>query len=559
MQSADAILARDARMKSDKASYDSLCQEVAELMLPRQADFLGATGNGFFPQTRERSRNIFDDTATQSLDHGVTVFEGEVIPPGSQWQVLQPRDDSLMKSQRVRLWYELKTNQLFALRNSADSGWGNQTHESVASLLAFGTQATWSELRRDPSGKPLGIGYQSRHVGEIRIAENAWGFVDTVHREFTLTHRQAYQKWREQSPPCVLKAITEPGQKRIDDRSAYLHVLEPNKDYEPGRIDSAGMLVSSCYVSVADKMVFDTGGFRSMPLIVSRYEKSPTEIYGRGPAFNVLPSVRACQEMSADLITAIEFMARPSLGAHDDIMDQVLNYSPGGVTYGAIDDRGNAMIKRLFDNPEIGPALQLLQETRGAIQRAFFEDLYSIRQEQKTHVTAADTMDRMQQRGLMLAPLQRQETEWFTPMAARELDLMEQMGLVDDMPPEVKEAGGLYQVSYQNPLSRARMADGASGFYQMLNAVAPLMNLDQTNIAVFERIYPFAKVLAFLGKVHAVPAICESTDAEKAAFDEKVAIAGNKSDVLETGDRAANIAKTLAEASAAGGRQQVGA
>lgn len=559
-QSVDTILARDGRMKAEKGSYDSLCQEVAELMLPRQADFLGST-SALFPQTRDRNRNIFDETATQSLDHGVAVFEGEVIPPGAQWQVLEPRDDALMKNQRVRLWFELKTQQLFALRNAADSGWSSQTHESAASLLAFGQQSMWAELRRDPRGTPIGIGYASEHIGQIRIQENAWGFVDTIHREFAYTHRQAYQRWGDKAPECVQKAVRDAqgggaAAARLDDRSMYLHVLEPNSDYDPGRIDAGGKRFTSCYVGLADRAVFDEGGFRSLPRIVSRYEKSPTETNGRGPAFNILPAVRACQEMMADLITAIEFMARPALGTHDDLMDQILNYVPGGVTYGAIGDRGNMLIQRLFDNPEIGPALQLLQETRSAIKRAFFEDLYSIREEQKTHVTAADVMDRMQQRGVLLAPLQRQETEWFTPLAAREFDLMEQMGLLDDMPPEVAEAGGLYQVKYENPLSRARKAEGAAGFYQMLQGVTPLMQMDpQNTVAAFFRSYPFDKTLAGLAAVHAVPVAWESTDAEKQAFDIKVAQQTQQENLLDTGDRAANIAKNLAQAGAAGAPQ----
>jgi hypothetical protein len=138
--------------------------------------------------------------------------------------------------------------------------------------------------------------------------------------------------------------------------------------------------------------VFDVGGFRKRPLTCSRYEKSPMEDYGRSPAINVLPAVRAAQEIKRDLVTAIEFMARPALGAHDDMLDQLIMFSPGGISYGAIDDRGNALIKRLWDDPDIQPGLQLLADTQAVIKRAFFEDLYIVRQELKSHigVRAAD-------------------------------------------------------------------------------------------------------------------------------------------------------------------------
>jgi hypothetical protein len=88
------------------------------------------------------------------------------------------------------------------------------------------------------------------------------------------------------------------------------------------------------------------------------------EDYGRSPAINVLPAVRAAQQIKGDLVTAIEFMARPALGAHDDLLDELIMYSPGGISYGAIDDRGNALIKQLWDDPDISAGLQLLQKRR---------------------------------------------------------------------------------------------------------------------------------------------------------------------------------------------------
>jgi hypothetical protein len=554
---AEAILARDGRMKSEKSAYDAECQEIGELMLPRQADFNGTAsafgmGSG---DRRNRTKRIFDETALQSLDHFVTVFESEVIPPGAQWQEITPRDENLVKSQAARLWFEKVRDRLFALRNDPGSGWASQTHESIASLGAFGTQGMWVDIRRDVRGVPVGLSYNSRHIGELRYAENSQGFVDTIHREFSFSHRQAVQQWGDRVPECVKKAVRD--QRNMDDRAMYLHVIAPNSDYDPGRIDAAAMLYGSCYIALDGKEVFDTGGYRSKPMTVSRYEKSPNDIHGRGPAANVLPAVRACQEMMADLVTAINFMARPALGTHDDMLDQVLNYSPGGITYGALNDRGNMLIQRLFEDPDIASALNLLGMTRDKIQRAFFEDLYTIRQEQKTHVSATDTMDKMEQRGQLLAPLARQETEWFTPMTARELDLMGQLGWLNDMPPEVAEAGGLYSLRYDNPLARARQAGAAAGWYQMLDGLSPMMQADpQNTVAELFRAYPFVKVMTGLARIHGVPASWESTDAEKEQVDEQRQAAVEKASFLEVGQAAAGIAKDLSSAQGAGGMMQ---
>ncbi|HEV2746422.1 MAG TPA: portal protein [Allosphingosinicella sp.] len=541
-------LRRQARMESERSNFEALWHEIGQLILPRQADFLGSTS---FSQGARRTEHIYDETAMMALDHGCAVFEGEVIPAGAQWQIIMGLDPELMKNQRARLWFELKTSQLFQLRNSAYSGFGNQTHESVASLLAFGLQGMAPALIRDGRGVPVGIGYRSEHIGQLYIQENYRGEIDIVHRKFTLTNRQALQQWDDKAPECARKGERDG---RLDDANGYIHVLRPNPAFDPARIDAAGKQIASYYIAVADRQAFDQGGYRSMPTIVSRYEKSPTETYGRSPAINVLPSIKATQAMMRDLVTAIEFMAGPALLAHSDMQDEMLFYAPRSVSYGGLDDRGNPTVRRMFEDPDISAAMKLLEDTRGVIKRAFFEDLYTVRQDLKSHITAFEMMDRAQQRGLLLAPLQRQETEWLTPMAHRELDLMNEIGLLDDMPPEVAEAGGLYQTIYENPLARARKAEGAAGFYNMLNGLSALMQLDPVNtVPEFFRRYPFGKVVAGLGQLHAVPVAWEaSEDEQKAAAAEARALA-DKAKLIEVGTAAAGIAKDIAAAAAAGG------
>ncbi|WP_414902469.1 portal protein [Sphingomonas flavalba] len=541
---ADDLLRRQGVMETARANFEGLWQEVAQLLLPRQAEFLGSD----FAATQglRRTERIFDETAMLSLDHGVAVFEGEVIPQGGLWQRLMARDEALLRNQRVRLWFEQLTDRLFALRNSPYSGFANQTHESVASLLAFGVQGMWVDSLRQPgTGRAVGLSYRSEHIGQIFIQENYRGEVDIVHRRFHLTHRQALQKWPDNPPACAAKAQRDG--KRLDDTACYIHVLQPNPRHDPDRIDARAMRIHSAYLSVSDRQVFDEGGYRRMPLIVSRYEKSPTEQYGRSPAINVLPAVKACQAMQRDLVTAIEFMARPALGVSSDMQDEMLFYAPGGISYGAIDERGQRMIQRLWDDPDLSMALRLQETTRAIIQRAFFEDLYTIRQEVKSHVSATEIMQREQEKGILLAPLKRQEHEWFTPMADRELDLMAEMGMLDDMPPELIEAGGLFETVYENPLARARKAEQAGGFYQLLQGFAPIMQADQSGGALKALLtkYPPERVLDGLGKIHGVPASWEASEDEIAAAQAADAEAAQTAQILELGDRASVIARNL--------------
>lgn len=550
---ADEILRTQAQMETERSAYEGEWRDVAALLLPRETQLLSGTSHAGLMAGRPDNARIFDETARQSLQHGCEVFEGEVIPQGGVWQKFKARDTELMKIRRVALWYEALGTRLFALRNSPYSGFALQTHQSVKSLLGFGNQGMWVDKLKDARGLPVGLSYRSEHVGQLYVRENAEGVVNRVHRKFSLTAQQASDKWRDKAPECVRKAMTG-STPRPNDSHEYLHVLMPNPAYDPDRIDAAGKKVAACYVSISDKAVFDEGGYRTMRLTYSRYEKVQTQPYGSGPFMDVLPSVRACQAMMRDLITAIEFMAKPALGAHDDMLDQILMYSPGGVTYGAIDSRGQRLIQQLWENPDIAPALQLLKDTREVIKRAGFEDLYIARQDLKSHISAAEQILRDQQKGMLLGPFKRQEMEWFTPQGDVELDLMAEMGMLDDMPPEVAEAGGLFQTDYDNPLSRARDAGEAGGFYQMLSGVTPLMQLDPTGaVPEFFKVYPFPRIVENLGRVHGVPVAWSATEDEREASGNEARALADKASLLEVSERSAAIVKDLATAGAAGG------
>jgi hypothetical protein len=544
----EQVLRDHAKMKADRSGVEGEWRDVSDLVEPAMRDSFDSAAMAGFASNRPRTERIYDETAILALGDGCSVFEGEVMPDGSVWQQLKPRDEVLLRRKSVALWYEQLTGKLHALRSSAASGWAIASHRSVKNLLAYGMQSTWPEIMRDcATGRATGISYCSDKIGQLYVRDGHAEQVETTHREFTLTHREALGKWKDNPPECALKAQRDQGGKNLDASATYVHVMTPNPRYEPDRIDWQGKPWASAYLSVSDKAVFDFGGYRTRRQVVSRLDKALGP-YGRGRIMDVLPAIRAAQAMMRDLVTIIEFIAKPALGASDDMMDQILMYSPGGVTYGAIDPRGNAMIKRLWDDPDIGPALELLREVRGLIGRACFQDLYMIRDEVKSHVSAFERMTRDQQKGIMLAPLKRQETEWFTPLAAVELDLMAEMGMLDDMPREVAEAGGLYQIVYDNPLNRSRKAAAAAGFYGMLDGLGVLFQLNPEAVQEFFRKYPFARVLDGLGDIHGVPVSWEATEEEMAAAQEEINALATEAKFLEVAERASVVSKNLAGA-----------
>lgn len=517
MFDAKEAIAAQSRMELARAPFDRQWQEAAELCLPRQADFpIGGTRQ----QGADRANQIFDERAQQAADDGGSVFMGWVMPNGQMWQGMTPPDPELMRYQHVRAWYERKSHRLHALRANARSGWTQQTGESVASLMVFGNQAMEVDKLRDPvTRRTLGPRYRSEHIGRVYIEQDWQGLPSRKHVKLTLTAAQALARFGlealERAPQVISKATGTDKDKAQP--FEFLRTITPNGAIDINRLDWRGKAWLNGFISLADKEYVEQGGYRSSPLTYSRFRQSPTEDYGRGPGTDVLPAIKAAQAIMIDLMVAAEMGLRPPLGAPDDASDMLINYSAAEVTYGAVDRRGNQLIKTLFEVGDSQGALAVQTIVHGVIDRAFFRHLLLVNQDMKSHVTDGQLYERLQEKGILLSPLARQETEWFTPMLDAEIDVMADMSEFDDMPGEVREAGGLFGTNYDNPLNRALKAQEAGGYYRALDKVVTVAQYDPSALETFLDEYPIDKAIRGIAQIEGIPASWAATEAEKRA------------------------------------------
>ena len=507
-------LAAQSRMENDRRRFERAWQDAAELCLPRQADF----DNRYRIQGEDRSNVIFDEYAQQAADDGVSVFEGMVMPRGQLWQLMTPPDDELAKLQHVAAWYEAKSRRLHKLRAAARSGFVQESNESAASLLVFGNQAMEVEHLIDPVlGRPVGLRYRSEHLGRVYWDEDWQGLPSRRHVKFTMTAANALSRFGQRlldRAPNVARAATGTDADKAKSFE-FIRVIAPNERLDPRRMDARGKPWLHGILSVADKSFVEDGGYRSCPITISRFRKSPTEAYGRGPGTEVLPSIKAAQAIMLDLMVGAELGLRPAVGAPDDATDMLINYAAGDVTYGAIDHQGRKLIQTLFEVGDMQGALAVQEMVHKIIDRAFFRHLLALSQDLKSHVTDGQLYERTQEKGILLSPMARQESEWFTPMLEREQDLMAQMGEFDDMPMEVREAGGLRLVEYDNPLNRALKADGVGAYFGVLSDIAGVAQYRPQAFDEFFAEYPFQQALREIGVARGIPPSLRATDAQR--------------------------------------------
>ena len=524
---ADEIIRRQERMAGDRATWEQHWREIARLVLPRQSDFNQSQTPG-----AKRTEFMYDATAALALERFAAAMESMLTPRTGRWHKLTTDDAALDEDPDVRAWLDAVTEALFAARYSPRANFASQAHETYMSLGAFGTGAVFVD---EVMG--LGLRYKSLHLSELFFAENMAGAIDTVHRRFEYTARQAAQRFKTLPERIRTAADKEPERK-----FEFIHCVWPRDDVKPGRRDWRGMPFASVYVAVEGRQIVDEGGYRSFPYAVSRYVTAPREIYGRSPAMTVLPDIKMVNEMSKTTIRAANMAVDPPLLLSDDGVLQAFQMRPGALNFGGVGPNGEPMVKALENRGRFDISLEMMDQRRKVVNDAFLVTLFQILVETPA-MTATEAMLRAQEKGALLAPtMGRQQSEMLGPMIERELDILASAGQLPPMPDALIEAGAGVRVEYESPMVRAQRAEEGVGILRTLEGITPLAQIDPT---VLDGINP-DETLRALADINGAPQKVLRTREEVAAIRQQRAGQQQAAQLLEAAPVASKVASDLA-------------
>jgi len=223
-------------------------------------------------------------------------------------------------------------------------------------------------------------------------------------------------------------------------------------------------------------------GYRVFPYAVSRYDQAPGEVEGRGPAQIVLPSLKTLNAQKIVFLKQGHRGADPVLLMADDGIVG-MDMRPGAMNKGGVTADGKLLVHAL-PTGDIKISEEMMQEERGIIDDVFLVSLFKVLSEHP-NMTATQVIELVNEKGMLVAPtLGRQHTEYVGGMVPRELDLMSEMDMIDDIPPRLAEAirgNGLraIEVTDTSPLSLAASAGRAAGFLRTVEQVRELVNITQ--------------------------------------------------------------------------------
>jgi hypothetical protein len=206
----------------------------------------------------------------------------------------------------------------------------------------------------------------------------------------------------------------------------------------------------------------DEGGYHSFPLAAARGDQGPYEVYGRGPAQIVLPSLKTLNAQKTDFLTQGHRAAAPAYLVKDD---GIVGFStrPGAMNKGAMSEDGKPLIG-ILPTGNIQTNEKMMEMEKAIIDDAFLVSLFKLILDEKI-LTATQVTEIVNQKGILIAPsLGRQQSGYLQPMITREIELLARQRKIPPPPNEIKEAGGIeYRVDFQSPISKMqRMPEAAA-------------------------------------------------------------------------------------------------
>lgn len=465
-------LLRWSGLKTERSSWLTRYETISQFLLPYSGRFTMSDRN----RGDVSFNNIIDETGTYALDTLSAGMMAGMTSPARPWFRLATSDRELMEFEPVKLWLNEVTElmrDIFARSNTYRS-----LHTMYEELGAFATAVNIVEDDFDAV-----IHNNVLTAGEYAIAVNDKGQIDTCYREFEMTLMNVVEKfvlqpdgsfdWSRVSANIKNAWDTHRG---LDSWIPVLHAIEPRKGRDTYKKDAKNMPWSSCYIETArgseDKFLRESG-YKRFPALGTRWHTRGGDIYGNGPSFRALGSIKQLQHEQLRKGQGIDYMSLPPIQLPTEMKNAQVDTLPGGVSYFPMGGAGQGA-KTLFEvNINLDHLLADIQDVRQRINRAFYADLFlMLSQDQRRQpVTAREIAERHEEKLLMLGPvLERLHNEMLQPLIDLTFARVVETGIVPQPPQEMQ--GMELKIEFVSTLAQAQRLVGLGSIDRMLGVVA---------------------------------------------------------------------------------------
>jgi hypothetical protein len=446
------ILRRQGKMETIREFYErGLWQDITRFVNPRRSQI--RLDSQHDDKGQNLGQDVYDGSPLGALNTWADGMQGFLI--SNRWFKSVMSNPVLNKIDSVRQWL-----QAYDLKMYAAFDRGNFYAVLPEWFRDAGSVGTATLFTQEEVGTGR-IAHLSVHPREIFVAENMFGEVDTIHRKFMMTARQAVQMFGDKVSDTVSQANeTEPSK-----QYQFIHAVFPNKDRIPGKRTSTNKEFRSVYVEAGEGSGNQTAfinrdsGFDINPYAVWRFRKNSDEIYGRSPSADALTEVFSLNQIGMTLLQAAHKSVDPALNVPSEMRGRV-RIEPHGYNYYDKKDRVISAINQGINYP-IGIDQQ--ERLQRSMEDKFRVEFFRAFIGRQGEATATEIMAiKGEQAGLMSAQVDRLYIEGLRKIFDIVSDIEDRRGAFTEdagmppMPEEIAEAGGTINFILTGPLAQAQ-------------------------------------------------------------------------------------------------------
>ena len=354
----------------------------------------------------------------------------------------------------VKVWLESAEEVMY--QAFLRSNFYDISPEIIKDCASIGTVTIFAE----EDVKEGRIIFTAPHFRENFIAENAFGQVDVVYREYKLTLKQLVEKFTLDRMIEVHPGFRELYEKNHYEEMKVLHATYPRDDFNPELLDGKNKPFASMWVLKDKKELIQESGYKESPAITWRWRKNNDEWYGRSPCWDAFVDIMTGNQQAKTNLIAGHKMAEPPMVAPSDLRGLVQS-GPKGWTYIQGQVTKDNIPMPLQTGIQLPFAIEMMDRTDGKIREHLFVDFFLMLSQaamENRNLTATQVIEMAGEKAAVLGPrIGRMETEALNPIHDRVWAIEARAGRIPAPPDILREyAGGDIETDYMGPLSQAQ-------------------------------------------------------------------------------------------------------
>lgn len=459
-------------MKAQRAPYEKNWQDIKDLVRPGAGGFQRHNAPGM-----DQANAIFDSTAPKACGTFASAVHGYLVNPTERWLALgvagvsdEELDDETLE------WLEHAAEVIYSNYQVEESNFTTTMHENFLDMGAFGNGCVYQDWDHE-DGHLL---FKHFTLSEVYIKVGYRGRVDTVARICPYTIRQIEQEFGPNLPHNLSEELRG-SDKRPDKQFNVIHLVMPRSDRNPGIVNQTNKPWASYYLCEDTKEIISESGYDSFPYAVGRWMVMSPELYGRGPAIDMLPEIRVLNKYEFILLKCGMKLADPPLQIESDAFNLPIPTEPGSVI---IREQGAEKAEPLISGENLPISMEQAEQKRMSIREGFYSDWIRMDKE-NVEMTAYEVQDRRSEKFRMMTPLLGRITgEQLGPVVSRSYALLTEYRRIRPAPESL--TGRKLKVVYIGPAAKAQEEIRVMNNSRLIQDLAPIAQVDPTIMDVID-------------------------------------------------------------------------